>query len=550
MPDLIHPTRALLSVSDKSGLADFAAALHRAGVHLISTGGTAKAIRDAGLPVQDISDFTGFPEMMDGRVKTLHPKVHGGLLARRDLPEHTSAMRAHGIAPIDLVCINLYPFEQTVANPAVHRDEAVEQIDIGGPSMVRSAAKNHDWVAVVTSPQQYADIINELAHTNGAISLQTRRTLAAAAFARTAAYDTAIASYLTSDLTAANAPLDADAAPAPGAPPAALCLSLRRVQGLRYGENPHQPAAVFAPVGAAPSGVVGATQLHGKPLSYNNLLDASAAYGLVTQLARTARTLGHVTPAACVVKHTNPCGAASAPDVRTAVELAFAGDPVAAFGGILAVSATIDARAAECITAEGRFVEVVIAPAYADDALQLLRSRWKNVRLLVAGAEPPAEALDLRAIAGGYLAQRPDDRPPTPDQWVHAAGPAPDARTLRAAAMLEPVVRALSSNAVLIGGPVASTDPQAVRLFGAGAGQMDRVASCRIAVQKAGDLARGAIAVGDAFFPFPDGPAVLIEAGVRTIVHPGGSVRDGETFALCNERGVTCLTTGVRRFRH
>lgn len=523
--DLVQVTRALLSVSDKAGLIELAQALHRHGVELISTGGTAKAIADAGLPVTSVDQVTGFPEMLDGRVKTLHPKVHGGLLGRRDLASHRSAMAEHGIRPIDLVCVNLYPFEATVAKPGVTEAEAVEQIDIGGPSMIRSGSKNHAGVAVLTEPSQYAGLIAELDANGGQTTLALRRRLAVEAFRRTAAYDAAIASHLD-----------------PEPMPARLTLAYERVETLRYGENPHQAAAVYKAPNAPAGTLVTAKQLHGKTLSYNNLNDASATLELVRSMKMVAA--GRV--CAAVVKHTNPCGAAAAGTVRDAVDRAIAGDPMAAFGGILAVSDRIDRSAAERIAADDTFFEVVIAPSFDADAAEVLMNRWKMVRLLEVGDAVPDIRTEHKFIPGGLLVQERDRTVPEPSAWTLSAGPRPDAATLAAAGILETVCRALSSNAVLIGG----IEGGCVRLFGAGAGQMDRVASCLGAVRKAGDLAKGAVAVSDAFFPFPDGPQILIDSGVKTIIHPGGSKRDDETFALCNQHGVTCLTTGVRHFRH
>lgn len=523
---LVKVGRALLSVSDKSGLIELATCLHRCGVELISTGGTAKAIAGAGLPVTSIDEVTGFPEMLDGRVKTLHPNVHGGLLGRRDLTTHTDAMKQHGIEPIDLVCVNLYPFEATVAKPGVTEAEAIEQIDIGGPSMIRSGAKNHASVTVVTEPAQYAGLIAELEANDGATSFDLRRQLAIDAFRRTAAYDAAISAHLGSD-----DPM-----------PARLTLAYERQETLRYGENPHQAAAVYTSPNAAAGTLVTAKQLHGKALSYNNLNDANATLELV----RAMQQVAPIRVSAAVVKHTNPCGAASAPDARSAVDQAIAGDPMAAFGGILAISGAVDLAAAERIAAEGTFFEVVIAPSFESDASEVLMSRWKNVRLLEVGQVTPDIRIEHKFLPGGLLVQERDLTVPDSTAWTHAAGPGPTAETLAAGAVLEPVCRALSSNAVLIGG----IDEDSTRLFGAGAGQMDRVASCLSAVRKAGELAKGAIALSDAFFPFPDGPQILIDAGVTTIVHPGGSKNDQMTFDLCDQHGVTCLTTGIRHFRH
>ncbi|USN98927.1 MAG: bifunctional phosphoribosylaminoimidazolecarboxamide formyltransferase/IMP cyclohydrolase [Phycisphaeraceae bacterium] len=532
MPDLVPIRRALLSVSDKSDLVAFASVLTEMGVELVSTGGTARALAEAGLAVRHIEDLTGFPEMMDGRLKTLHPKVHGGLLALRDKPSHVEAMNQHGIPPIDLVCVNLYPFEQTVGKPGVTTSEAIENIDIGGPAMIRSAAKNAAWVAVVTDPRQYDRVVEDLRANSGAASAELRRWLAAAAFARTSAYDRAISAYLDHGTGRAF--------------PSTLTLDYALVDELRYGENPHQAAAVYRDPASSGPTVVNAHQICGKHLSYNNFLDASAALELVKMLRRhRAASAG-----ACVIKHTNPCGVALADKAADAVQLAISGDPLAAYGGILAVNRPIDDAAAEHICRPDRFFEVILAPEFMQTAAERIAERWKSVRLLAVGERPAARQrkLEYRAIPGGMLVQDRDVRVLNPADWTHAAGPAPDPTLLAAAPLVELAVRALSSNAVAIGGPVSG--PNGVRLFGAGAGQMDRVACSRLAVEKAAENARGAVAASDAFFPFPDGPEILIDAGVKMLVHPGGSKRDADTFELCNERGVTCMTTGVRRFRH
>jgi phosphoribosylaminoimidazolecarboxamide formyltransferase / IMP cyclohydrolase len=524
---LVRVTRALISVSDKAGIIELAQSLHDLGVQIISTGGTARAIADAGIPVTGIEEVTGFPEMMDGRVKTLHPKIHGGLLARRDDQTHLDAMHEHEIERIDLVCVNLYPFEATIARDGVTDEEAIEQIDIGGPSMVRSAAKNHQSVAIVTDPTQYPSLIEELNNNSGATTLELRKKLAADAFTATAHYDAAISAWMARNETEL---------------PQKLSIGMTKVDDLRYGENPHQSAALYRTGRQLSGTLINAKQLHGKPLSFNNLNDASAAL----ELSRALKGAAPDQHGACVLKHTNPCGAACAASISDAVDAAIAGDPMAAFGGILSTNSVIDLQAAERITAEGTFFEVVIAPSYNEDALELLRSRWKNLRILEVGDQSPNITREMKWIPGGMLVQDRDLVVPTPSSWVHAAGPAPTAETLQAAGVLEPICTALSSNAVLLGG----IDNGRVRLFGAGAGQMDRVASCLGAIRKAGDLAMGSIAVSDAFFPFSDGPELLIKAGVSTIVHPGGSKRDEDTFAMCNEHGVTCLTTGVRHFRH
>lgn len=530
MQDVVTPRRALISVSDKAGAAGFARALAARGVEILSTGGTARALREAGLDVTDVSAITGFPEIMGGRVKTLHPKIHGAILGRPEEGGDAAAMAEHGIEPIDIVAINLYPFERTIAADGVTEAEATEQIDIGGPAMLRAAAKNHARVAVVTDPSQYAAVLDDL-ESAGGVTAATRRRLAAAAFARTAAYDAAIAGYFERG----------------EGPPPVLRVSACRTHELRYGENPHQPAAAYAS-GEGGASVLTAEQLHGKPLSYNNLADAAAALDLAVAL----RGYDSARPAAVVVKHTNPCGAAQAGALAQAVRLAIEGDPLAAYGGILAVSAAVDAETADRIAAPDRFFEVIVAPSFDAAALRRLRDRWANVRLLATGPLEAAsrEGLEIRSIPGGFLAQARDALLPDPVSWTLAAGPEPGEAVRRAAGALELVCRALSSNAVLIGGVVTGNAGTAAALFGAGAGQMDRVASCRLALEKAGGRAAGAIAVGDAFFPFSDGPAILADAGVGVLVHPGGSKRDEETLELCREHGLSCLLTGVRRFRH
>jgi phosphoribosylaminoimidazolecarboxamide formyltransferase/IMP cyclohydrolase len=530
MPDLVPIKRALISVSDKADLGPFARALSSMGVSIISTGGTARAIAELGIDVTPIETVTGFPEMMDGRVKTLHPNVHGALLALRDKPEHARAMTDHGIEPIDLVCVNLYPFERTVSDPAVTQREAIEQIDIGGPSMLRSASKNFEYVTVLTSPRQYDRVISEMSANEGATTRTLRAELAAVAFSRTAEYDAAIATFLGRR----------------GAPAIPEILSPRfvKAQHLRYGENPHQDAALYRdPTSTGPT-IVNSQQLHGKALSYNNINDAAAALELVKDLRRLdSEKIG-----AAVIKHTNACGACVAGSCADAVLGAMAGDPLAAFGGILAVNREFDADAAVRLCKLESFLEVIVAPSFAPEALEMLMGKSANVRLLAVGDKRPSPAakIDMRSIPGGMLVQGRDTLVASPEKWEHAAGPAPTPETLQAAGPVWLVAKHLKSNAVCIGG-VSGSD---VALFGAGAGLMDRVSACRQAVEKAGDRAKGAIAASDAFFPFPDGPELLIDAGVRAIVHPGGSRRDDETLALCEARGVTCLVTGERHFRH
>ncbi len=578
-----HPIRrALLSVWDKSDLVPFAQALHSRGVTIISTGGTAKSLAAAGVPVTTVETITNFPEGLDGRVKTLHPAVHGGLLAIRDSAEHTAFLAKHHIAPIDLVCINLYPFQQTIADPNVSFETAIENIDVGGPAMLRAAAKNHKYVTVVTSPAQYDRVIQEMdtfGGGGGSTKPETRAELAAAAFARTAEYDAAIASYLSRR--------------APTAYPQVLEIRYTKVDQLRYGENPHQEAALYRDPSSTGQTIVNATQLHGKQLSFNNLNDAASALEAVKGLARlptngstrggtgSSSASGVATPshdstfAAVVVKHTNPCGGAIASTTAEAIAAAIAGDPIAAYGGILACSQPIDLAAAQVIANEKHFLEVIVAPSFTDDALNLLRDRWTSVRLLAIGDRRPSSArkLDYRSIPGGMLVQDRDTRITDPGTWEHHAGPKPTDQQLQTALVLDTLCRFVTSNAIVIGGsdpeyphaprgsssssssptahsplPTASSPP--IRLYGIGSGQVDRVSACRLAIEKSGPLAKGSVAVGDAFFPFPDGPELLIKAGVGMIVHAGGSKRDQETFDLCAKHNVTCMTTGVRHFRH
>jgi phosphoribosylaminoimidazolecarboxamide formyltransferase/IMP cyclohydrolase len=529
VPDQVRIQRALLSVSDKTDLIPFAKALASRGVEIISTGGTARALEAADVPVIPVGDVTGFPEILDGRVKTLHPMIHGGLLARRQLDSHAAAMSEHAIHPIDLVCVNLYPFERTIRTEGVTVEEAIEQIDIGGPSMIRSAAKNHEWVTVVTDPRQYDRVVTELNEHDGATSAELRRVFAAAAFSRTAEYDAAISAYMNRAQ--------------PMAFPDTLRLTYTKASDLRYGENPHQEAALYSDPASRGATIVAGRQLHGKPLSFNNISDAAAALELVHELEK-------IRPdrvAACVVKHMTPCGAAVADSAKDAFELAYEGDPVAAFGGIVALSGAVDRVAAECIAAGKRFLEVIVATEFDDDALGILKERWLNVRLLAVGnrAPSPHRKLDYRSIPGGLIVQDRDLRSVTTDQWQHAAGPAPTEAQLDQALTLWTVCKHLKSNAVAIG-----RDHQ---LWGGGTGQTDRLNASRIAVEKSGERLRpgcGAIAASDAFFPFSDGPEVLIDAGVSLIVQPGGSKRDKETLDLCERRGVTCMLTGTRHFKH
>jgi phosphoribosylaminoimidazolecarboxamide formyltransferase/IMP cyclohydrolase len=526
MPDLIPIRRALISVSDKTGLIRLARSLSHHGAEIVSTGGTAAALLEAGTAVITVEDVTGFAEMMGGRVKTLHPKVHGAIMARRDVETDRAALDEHDITPIDLVCVNLYPFEQTVARVGVTADEALEQIDIGGPTLLRAAAKNHPYVAVVTAPGQYDELIKSMDEHGGATTLRLRRRLAAEAFRRVAAYDVAIRDWME---TAATGP--------------ALTLAYARGRALRYGENPHQSAALYVdPASTGPT--VGTARVrHGKPLSYNNVLDAAAALDLVGDLH--AVLAGR--PCAAILKHTNACGAGTAGDLASAFTRAYEGDSLAAYGGILAVNRRLDDRTAAEICAGQKFLEVIVAPGYDDAALTRLGERWKHVRLLDVGAVPAPGAGEMayRSIPGGMLAQQRDTAVADPGTWRHAAGPAPDDKVMADAVFAWTVVKHLKSNAVALAADA--------RLIGAGCGQVDRVNACRQAIEKAGQRIRpggGTVAASDAFFPFPDGPQLLIDAGVTCIVHPGGSKRDEETLDLCRQRNVTCLLTGVRHFRH
>ena len=522
--------RALLSVSDKSGLAELGQALARHGVELVSTGGTAKALRDAGLDVRDISDLTGFPEMMDGRVKTLHPKVHGGLLAVRDDAEHAAAMQAHGIGAIDLVVVNLYPFAQTVARGA-GRDEIIENIDIGGPSMVRSAAKNHAYVAIVTDPADYGELIAALDESGGMTSLPLRKRLAAKAFAATAQYDSMIASWFAFADQGERFP-------------ETLPIVMRRGEELRYGENPHQQAALYLPSGPHSRGIAQARQVQGKELSYNNYNDADAALELVTEF----RDAG---PACVIVKHANPCGVAVGQSLVEAYEAAFACDTVSAFGGIIAVNLPLDAASAEAMTRI--FTEVVIAPD-ADEAAREIFARKKNLRLLLTGelADPARPGLTLKSIAGGYLVQSRDNGRVGEDQLRVVTKRAPTGQELADCRFAWTVAKHVKSNAIVYakGGSTA----------GIGAGQMNRLESARIAAWKAKDAAEkagwaeprtiGSAVASDAFFPFADGLLAAAEAGATSVIQPGGSIRDEEVIAAADEAGLAMVFTGMRHFRH
>jgi len=518
--------RALISVSDKSGLVEFARELVAGGVEIFSTGGTRKHLEDAGIKVRDVAEYTGFPEMMDGRVKTLHPKVHGGLLCRHDNPSDMASLAEHGILPFELVVVNLYPFEQTIARAGVTIPEAIEQIDIGGPSMVRSAAKNHAFVTLATDSSQYETILTEF-KANGATTLETRRQLAGAAFAKTAAYDTAIASYFAK----INGPSDDSDYPP------AVTHSLKRRNSLRYGENPHQSAALYAFPSADAHSLVNAEQLNGKELSYNNLLDLDAALAIARSLPQ---------PGVAVLKHNNPCGAATAPTLGEAVAKAWDGDPLSAFGSVLGVNVPVDAAMAEYLAEPGRFVEAIVAPDYDADALEILttKPKWRaNVRLLKTGKFLPGQGTTVfRQIDGGMLAQTADDLADEIAQWQVVTAKKPSPALQADLEFAWAVCRHVKSNAIVIAKDQA--------LVGVGAGQMSRVDAVEIAIRKGGERTAGCVLASDAFFPFEDSIQQAAAAGITAIIQPGGSKRDPEVIAACDAHGLPMIFTGTRHFRH
>ena len=530
MTDLVPVKRALISLSDKTGLAELAAGLARYRVELVSTGGTAAKLRETGAEVRDISDLTGFPEMMDGRVKTLHPKVHGGLLGVRDNPEHTAAMTEHGIGPIDLVVVNLYPFLETLMGGA-DRDEIIENIDIGGPSMVRSAAKNHAFVAIVTDPADYAELLAELDANDGATSLALRKRLAAKAFALTAEYDAIVSQWFAFGDQGQRWP-------------ASWTLSAKLKMPLRYGENPHQQAALYVPVGPMAAGIAQARQVQGKELSFNNLNDANAALELAAEFRDGP-------PTVVIVKHANPCGVASADSLAEAWQAALACDSVSAFGGIVAVNRPLDADTAAAITEI--FTEVVVAPD-ADDAAKAVFARKKNLRLLLTGELPdPARGSQrLAVITGGLLVQDGDNGHVTKDDLKVVTKRAPSEQELADCLFAWTVAKHVKSNAIVYAKDGVTA--------GIGAGQMNRRDSARIAALKAREAAEthgwseprtiGSAVASDAFFPFADGLLAASEAGATAVIQPGGSIRDDEVIAAADEAGLAMVFTGMRHFRH
>ena len=511
--------RALLSVSDKTGLIEFARGLSRHGVELLSTGGTARTLRDAGLTVKDVSEHTGFPEMLDGRVKTLHPMIHGGLLGRRDLPEHVATMRAHGIAPIDLVCVNLYPFAEVTARGCSF-EEAIENIDIGGPSMLRSAAKNHDAVTVVVEPGDYGRVLAEMDARSGATTLALRRELARKVYATTAAYDGMIADWLAAQATTAAEPFAET-----------LHLALRRDAHLRYGENPHQNAAFYGDMGAV------LERLHGKELSYNNIIDIDAAIRLMLEFAAEPRAV------VAILKHNTPCGVGADATPAGAYRKAFETDPESPFGGILICNRVWDLPLAQAV--DEIFSEVLIAPDFTPDALELLRAK-KNRRLMRWNVEASRTAFaDVRRVAGGFLVQDPDRALETTATARLATRRAPDATETAALDFGWKVVKHVKSNAIVFA--------RADRTIGVGGGQTSRVDAVRIAIDTArrqGLDLTGTALCSDAFFPFPDGLELGLNAGATSVIQPGGSVRDDASIELCDARGATMVLTGVRHFRH
>lgn len=548
--------RALVSVFDKTGLSELAHGLQSLGIEIVSTGGTLAYLRQLGVPAVAVSDVTGFPEILDGRVKTLHPRIHAGILASRSTPAHTEQLAAHVIDRIDVVIVNLYPFRETAADPAATFDEVIEKIDIGGPAMVRAAAKNFAGVAVVVEPADYTRLLAALSASDGVVPETLRRELAVKAFHHTQSYDAAVAEWLGRHAAAVTgaaagaagiaATPAAGAAAAPTAAgvafPARLALELERTDELRYGENPHQGGAVYSVTAAPASGAPGAfvaaggalggyRQLAGKELSWNNLLDADAARKMAAQFAE---------PTVVIVKHNNPCGIGRGADLTAAYERALATDPVSAFGSVIAVNGPVDGRLAAAMA--DLFVEVLLAPGFDEEARHRFAAK-KNLRLVECPPyRPAAGEIELRAIAGGFLAQPPDAFPDDPATWTSPTQRAPTAEERRALDFAWRVARYVKSNAIVLAG--------GDQTVGVGAGQMSRVDSCRIAIQKAQLPVAGTVAASDAFFPFRDGLDVLAAAGVTAVVQPGGSKRDGEVFAAADEHGMAMLLTGTRHFRH
>jgi phosphoribosylaminoimidazolecarboxamide formyltransferase/IMP cyclohydrolase len=523
--------RALVSVSDKTGLVEFAQGLVAAGVEIFASGGSRKHLEAAGIPVREVAAYTGFPEMMGGRIKTLHPKIHGGILCRRDNPDDMSAIAAQGIVPFELVVVNLYPFQQTVARPDVTIEGAIENIDIGGPTLIRAAAKNHEFVTVACDPHVYPEILEELSN-GGTTSTKLRHGLAWAAFMHTAAYDAQIAKYffkLNNSQGAANADMDV---------PVVLEIQLQGEGRLRYGENPHQTAALYSHPDATPGSLVRARQIHGKELSYNNYLDLDSALAIVRSLP---------IPSVVVIKHNNPCGAATAETVSDALRCAWDGDPVSAFGSVLGFNEPVDAAAAEFLAQSDRFVEAIVAPDYTPEAFEILttKPKWKaNVRLLKLENMMVHESgnQELRQISGGMLCQTADNVHDDDAEWKVVTNVEPTKAQHIDLRLAWAVCRHVKSNAIVLA--------KDLQVIGVGAGQMSRVDSVEISIKKAADRCRGAVLASDAFFPFDDSIHRAAEAGVVAIIQPGGSRRDDEVVAACNQHGISMIFTGRRHFRH
>ena len=534
MTDLKRIERALISVSDKTGIVEFATALSEFGVDIISTGGTAKTLRENGIKVTDVSEVTGFPEMMDGRVKTLHPKIHGALLALRDNDEHVNAMREHDIKPIDMVVVNLYPFEQTIAKEGVTLEEAIENIDIGGPAMIRSASKNWRDVAVVTDSASYAEIINELNETHGSLSLSTRQRFAMLAYSRTATYDLAIHKYLSD-----RVPINTHSIPSGGVGSVSFgtqsaSFGMNKTVNLRYGENPHQKASLISE--KQPNGIANAKQLHGKEMSYNNYVDADAAWALVNDFDELA---------VAIIKHTNPSGVGVGATNEEAYRRALATDPVSAFGGIVAFNRKVDATVAKSVTEV--FSEVIVAPDFEDEALEIFSSK-KNLRVLKAKGRNPSDregALQYRQISGGVLVQDEDRHKLQIEDLKFVTERTPTDAELRSMFFAWTICKHVKSNAIVLANETQT--------LGVGAGQMNRVDSIRIAAMRAQrfDLSlNGAALASDAFFPFRDNVDEAASLGVTAIIQPGGSIKDEESIAAANEHGIAMVFTGVRHFKH
>ncbi len=515
--------RALISVYDKAGLDKFARGLAALGYEIVSSGGTAAFLREKGIDVIDVTDVTGFPEMLDGRVKTLHPRIHAGILARRDLPAHMEKLKQNDIAPIDIVAVNLYPFEQTVAKPNVTEEQAVENIDIGGPSLIRAAAKNYRAVAVLTSPEQYQPVLDEINQFKE-VSLETKKKLAVRAFELTGRYDSAIGEYFRR--------LQPDG----GDLPPVIAAPLERAIGLRYGENPHQAAGFYLGSGAPPP----FEQIHGKEISYNNILDLSAAWDLVREFKR---------PACAIIKHTNPCGCALGDGLAQAYALAEQGElppgPISRYGGIIALNRPLDSETALLMVAPGSFYEVVAAPGFDEGVKEISAGRkgWgQNVRLVRMDRAQGDSKWLVRSVAGGFLVQRPDATVLEQAILQHVAGPAPSSETMESLAFAYQVVKHVKSNAIVIA--------QGLQVVGVGAGQMNRLASVRLALRQAGERARGAVLASDGFFPFADNIEEAAAGGITAVIQPGGSVKDSEVIKKASELNVTMMFTGIRHFRH